>query len=121
MFNPKKANWGVTDKTYKLSRDLDALIPPTGSVENPKKNPALEKYRKAHNVVYDIFNNLLINRAYDCRFALDGLRKSELYLPVHTKEYGYLGGSWDQVNELVEAKFTPIIIAAAKEQGMLEE
>ena len=41
---------------------LDEMIPLEGSVRNVKKNRALERFRKATNVVYDIFNNGLCNK-----------------------------------------------------------
>jgi hypothetical protein len=43
-----------------------------------------------------------------------GVKKRDLHLP-----YGYYNkGNWDQVEHLIEEAFTPIVIAAAKEQGV---
>lgn len=47
------------DKADKLQK----LIPMSGSVSDPKKNPKLERFRKAVNVYYDIFNNGGINKS----------------------------------------------------------
>ena len=50
--------------TYQDMADaLQELIPVQGSVDNAKKNPALEKFRKAINCYYDFYNNGLGNRA----------------------------------------------------------
>ena len=79
-WNPKNASWGCTTETKQLAEGLTSLStwPSAGEVEDKKNNPAMEKFRKAQNVVYDIFNNGLGNRAYQCRHALDGLTKAEL-------------------------------------------
>ena len=120
-WNPNNAEWGCTKATKELAEKLTNLdsFPLQGEVEDKKNNPALEKFRKAQNVVYDIFNNGLGNRARQCRFALNGLTKSDLALPTYYGSQGYYPGNWDQVEELVEEKFTPIVMAAAKEQGLV--
>ena len=120
-YNPKNASWGCTTETKQLAEGLTSLStwPSAGEVEDKKNNPAMEKFRKAQNVVYDIFNNGLGNRARQCRFALNGLTKSDLALPEYYGSQGYWPGNWDQVEELVEEKFTPIVMAAAEEQGLV--
>lgn len=119
-WNPKNAVWGQTPITKLLAEKLTELeiFPGTGEVPDKKNNPSLEKFRRAQNVVYDIFNNGLCNRAYECRFALNGLKKSNLNLPEWWGST-YYEGQWDQVNEEVEKKFTPIVMEAAKEQGLI--
>jgi len=119
-WNPNNAEWGCTKVTKELVDKLSNLdhFPFHGEVEDKKNNPALEKFRRAQNVVYDIFNNALGNQARKCRFALNGLTKADLALPTYY--YGeHYPGNWDQVEELVEEKFTPIVMAAAKEQGLI--
>ena len=112
MFNPKKAEWGMTPETKELVEKLDMLIPLTGKVKDKK----LEKFRKAQNVVYDIFNNGLCNLGRQLRVL--GLCKYDLNLPYfYGGGYEY-PGNWDQVNEVVEKAFTPIVMAAADEQGI---
>lgn len=62
---------GDYSKTYWCSRGnhenlgdlIDKLIPPAGEVENKGKNRSLERYRKARNCYYDLYNNGLGNRA----------------------------------------------------------
>ena len=41
--------WNNKGKYQNLSDKLEKLIPAQGSVLNPEKNPALEKFRKASN------------------------------------------------------------------------
>lgn len=108
--NPNNAEWGVTEATRPLAKELDVLIPISGPVAQPNKNPKLEKYRKAANVVYDIFNNGLMNRGLQLRVL--GLRKHDL-----PRIRGW--GTWSQCEGVVEKAFTPIIIEACVEQGIL--
>lgn len=107
--NPNNAVWGVTEVTRPLVDELWELIPMSGSVAQPSKNPKLEKFRKAQNVVYDIFNNGLMNRGRQLRVL--GLTKYDL---PHIRGWG----SWSQCEGVVEKAFTPIIIEACVEQGI---
>ena len=88
---------------------LEEMIPFEGTVVNPVKNKKLDQLRKAMNVVHDIFNNGLCNRK-----------------PLFKKIFGFAPNtryassvSWKQWEERVEEIFTPIMIAAAKEQGVV--
>lgn len=108
--------WGMTPETKKLVEKLDELLPIQGPVTNPVKNKALEKFRKAQNVVYDIFNNGLMNRGKQLKVL--GIRKYDLALPQYYGNNGYYPGNWGRVNEVVEAAFKPIVVAAAAEQGV---
>lgn len=60
---PVKTYWNGCGTYEELGEKLHALIPAMGEVENPRKNPKLEKYRKAVNCYYDLYNNGLCNRA----------------------------------------------------------
>jgi hypothetical protein len=54
--------------TYQAVADaLQALIPEEGEVLNPRANPELEKFRKAVNCYYDLYNNGLCNRKQEFR------------------------------------------------------
>lgn len=113
--------WGCTPRTRILAEKLSNLdhFPSQGEVEDKKNNPALEKFRKAQNVVYDIFNNGFMNRGRQWKHL--GVPKSDLPFDY----YDYAGrlirpANWKAIEEMVERKFTPIVEAAAKEQGLVD-
>lgn len=100
-----KTYWGNKGKYQALANKLDELIPTQGSVCDPAKNKALEKFRKASNAYYDLYNNGLCNRASEFR-----------------KVFGF-GGTWIAKQgfpyyQKLEDKLDEIILAAAKEQGI---
>ena len=103
-------SWGINSGFKHLQEELDCLVPFQGMCENPRtKNKYLEKYRQASNAAYDLFNNGLCNRK-----------------PLFKKIFGFAPNtryassvSWKQWEERVEEIFTPIMIAAAKEQGVV--
>ena len=113
-------NWGCTPLTEHLAEEINNLdiFPVAGEVEDKKNNPALEKFRKAQNVVYDIFNNGLGNRGAQCFGAL-GIRKRDMPFEVWSGNSCIQPTRWDRINEMVEEAFTPIVMAAAKEQGLI--
>lgn len=106
-------SWGQTPYMAQLSQKLQELLPFEGEVEDKKNNPALEKFRKATNVVYDIFNNGLMNRPHQV-FGVLGLRKRDMPLPSYNNP-----GNWDRINEMVYKQFEPIVLAAVKEQKLI--
>ena len=59
-----KNPWGVNEG-YKTSYDkLEELLPFEGRCEFPNsKNKHLEKFRRAQNAAYDLFNNGLCNKS----------------------------------------------------------
>ena len=59
----KYTHWADTGFFNELRHALRDLIPWSGSVDQPRKNRHLERFRKAENVVYDLYNNGLCNRA----------------------------------------------------------
>jgi len=113
-------NWGCTPLTQHLANEINALeiFPAQGEVEDKKNNPALEKFRKAQNVVYDIFNNGLGNRAHQCVGAL-GIRKRDMPFEIWSGNECVMPTRWERIEEIVEEAFTPIVMAAAKEQGVI--
>ena len=112
-------NWGCTPLTQHLVDQLNALdnFPQQGEVADKKNNRALEKFRKAQNVVYDIFNNGLMNRGKSLKVL--GLMRYDLALEEYRGGECIMRANWDRVNEVVEEAFTPIVMAAAKEQGIV--
>jgi len=105
--------WGNDSDLTPLSEKLEALIPAEGSVPNPKKNKQLERFRKASNCYYDLFNNGLGNRN----------REFAAIFKVPAMQYARKGmrslDTWGvrQVAELVEPKMREITLAGAAEQG----
>lgn len=113
-------NWGCTPLTQHLVDQLNALdnFPQQGEVVDKKNNRALEKFRKAQNVAYDIFNNGLGNKAAQCFGAL-GIRKRDMPFEIYSRGQCIMPARWDRIEEMVEEAFTPIVMAAAKEQGLI--
>ena len=117
----KTIEWGCTPTTNRLRNMLCELndFPDQGPC--PKKytkNKALERFRRAQNVVYDIFNNGLMNRGKQLKIL--GLRKYDLALDEYVGYRLVRYANWDQIEDVVEEKFTPIIMAAAREQGLIK-
>ena len=109
-----KSSWGVNPGFKHLADKLNEMIPLEGSVENPRStNKNLEKFRKAQNVIYDLFNNALCNRRTEYRNMFGSVP-----IPGYGHQYSISNIRWSQVEDEVEANFTPIILAAAKEQGL---
>ena len=107
LFQPE---WGVNPCFKSLVNKLNDLIPFQGKVSNPRsKNKNLETFRKAQNVVYDLFNNGLCNRRSEF-IRLFG------FSPISSKYWTDV--SLNDLENTVERRFTRIIISAAKEQGI---
>ena len=107
LFTP---SWGVNPGFRKLYDQLDELIPLEGKVPfSRSKNKALEKLRVAGNLVYDLFNNGLINR----RSHFHGFFGWAPYTRGGISQHQF-----DRYNLLLEPIMTQLIIDAAKEQGI---
>jgi hypothetical protein len=101
--------WANNGKYDKAQKELCELIPITGCVDNPRsKNKKLEKFRKASNCYYDLYNNGLCNRA--AQFAK--------IFGIPSRNYGnYSSGYISCLYDEVELEMNSIIEAAALEQG----
>ena len=110
------SEWGVRNDVKHLVDALQNKLPAMGMVKNANKNRCLEKFRKAQNVTYDIFNNGLINRGKSLKVL--GLKRDDLPLPEYYGRDGYFPGNWDRIESIVSEALTPIIVEAAKEQGI---
>lgn len=101
--------WNNNGKYNAVADLLRNRIPDIGSVENPRKNPALEKFRKASNAYYDLYNNGMGNR--------NALFRSVFKLsPSH---YGSIRDGYNALlYKLVEERMDVIVLDAAKEQGL---
>ena len=107
-----KNPWGVNEGFKHLQEKLEELIPFEGRCEFPNsKNKNLEKFRRAQNAAYDLFNNGLGNKRslFKNIYGWSVGPKDTCYASKMTRSY------WE---DRVEEVLTPIIIAAAKEQGV---
>lgn len=111
------SEWGVRNDVKHLVDALQNKLPAMGMVKNANKNRHLEKFRKAQNVTYDIFNNGLCNRGKSLKVL--GLKKDDLPLPEYYGRDSYFPGNWDRIEFLVSEAFAPIIRNAAIEQGII--
>lgn len=100
--------WDGEGKHKDLYEKLQALIPVSGEVNEPRKNRKLEKLRKAANCYYDLFNNGLCNRAAEFRqvFGFGGTSIAERYNRADPKMIQ------------LEAAMDEIILDAANEQNV---
>ena len=115
-------NWGVNSGFESLRDKLNELIPAAGKVANPmSKNKHLEKFRRAQNAVYDFFNNGLCNKRglFVSMFAENESYYIEKWnIPTQSSFRYFNKDSWDMWEDQIEKIFTPIMLAAAKEQGV---
>ena len=115
-------NWGVNSGFESLRDKLNDLIPAAGKVANPmSKNKHLEKFRKAQNAAYDFFNNGLCNKRslFVSIFAEnDSYYIDKWNIPTMNSFRYFTNDSWDMWEDNIEKIFTPIMLAAAKEQGV---
>ena len=115
-------NWGVNSGFARLRDELNNLIPAAGKVANPmSKNKHLEKFRKAQNAAYDFFNNGLCNKRG--LFVSIFAQNEDYYIdkwniPTQSSFRYFTRDSWDMWEDNIEKIFTPIMLAAAKEQGV---
>ena len=107
--------WESKGQYQNLVEELTKRLPPFDSVPNAKtSNKHLEKFRKAQNCYYDMYNNGLCNKAreFSIVFSIPGV-------PREIKQnYRYNTLVCKTTEELIEAKMDEIILAAAKEQGI---
>ena len=107
--------WENNGQYQNLVRPLAKQLPTFGSVPDAKTaNKHLEKFRKAQNCYYDLYNNGLCNKAreFSTVFRIPGVPKEI------KQNYRYNTLVCKTTEELIEAKMDKIILAAAKEQGI---
>ena len=105
-------NWGINSGFKHLADKLNDLLPIEGRCEKPmSSNKNLEKFRRAQNAAYDLFNNGLCNKR--------GLFNSVYgFAPTMSQTHYAMSTTWSNWEDMVEEILTPIIINAAKEQGV---
>lgn len=101
--------WNGNGKYQTLADQLLELVPANGQVDKPKQNPALEKFRLYTNAYYDLFNNGGWNRARDIYRWFPGA------MSLAKKN------RWDDIYGITEPRIDKIILAAAREQGLIKE
>ena len=108
-------SWGVNSGFKTVSDKLNELIPLEGACENPRStNKHLDKFRRAQNAAYDLFNNGLCNKR--------GLFKQLFGFAPTQRDTNYATRmQWSHWEDRVEEILTPIIQAAALEQGIKNE
>ena len=115
-------SWGVNSGFERLRDELNKLIPASGKCENPRsKNKHLEKFRKAQNAAYDFFNNGLWNKRglFVSIFAEnDNYYIDRWNIPTMNSFRYFNKTNYECWEDRIEKILTPIIIAAAKEQGV---
>ena len=107
--------WGMNQGFSHLNNNLNDLLPLMGRCEFPNsKNKALDKFRRAQNAAYDLFNNGLGN-------------KRSLFQNIYGWSVGVRDTSyatkmqWSMWEDRVEEVLTPIMLEAAKEQGVTND
>ena len=110
----KNTYWNNNGKYEDFAQKLNDLVPDEGEVPNKRKNPALEKFRKASNCYYDLYNNGLWNRAREFYGVFKIASGNFKYLPGARKMF------MDELYELTEQKMDEIVLAAAEEQGIIQ-
>jgi hypothetical protein len=108
----EKSLWNRNSPLSPIVDKIEALIPSSGSVDNPRKNRALEKFRKAANCYCDLYNNGLMNRASEFRTVF-GIASTN-YI-IHTR----LGRRYtEEMYAAIEIKMNEFIRAVVIEQGI---
>jgi len=105
--------WDGDSDLQDVADALATLIPPTGAVENPKKNKALEKFRRATNCYYDLYNNGLCNRRQEF-YRLFEVRVSNFKFSWPHKRRGRI--DFDRIMPVVEPIMRQFVLDAAAEQ-----
>ena len=90
---------------------LNERVPMYGPCEKRyTKNKRLDRFRRASNVVHDIFNNGLMNRGRELRVLDSNLRTRDL--PIHASNTD----KWDIIEDRITQYYRWIIEAAVLEQ-----
>ena len=92
QLNLFKSSWAVNEGFSCLYDELIALVPFDGKIpQGRSKNKYLERFRVASNLLYDLFNNGLMNRLSHSHLYSSGLcrfyrnKKDRIILPSFLK------------------------------------
>ena len=107
--------WNSNGTHQALADELAKLVPVMGEIKG-SKNKELERFRKATNAYYDIFNNGGINRGRSIGKIFEG---AMFYLKERQRFSHSDRSIWDRIHMITEPKMDAIILTAAKEQGLV--
>ena len=116
--------WNSNGKYQHLAGELHKLVPAAGQVRNPEQNPvrnpeqnpALERFRLYANAYYDIFINGGWNYPKVNHFLTD---PKDIYRWFPGAMSRAKKGRWDAVCIVTESRMDKVILAAAREQGLI--
>ena len=105
--------WNNNSDMQDLADELSSLVPAMGPVPDPRKNKALERFRRASNCYYDLYNNGLDNRRQEF-YRLFKIRVSDFY------KYSFRRRDidFDKIMPVVEPVMRQFVLDAAAEQGI---
>jgi len=112
----KQTFWNSTNPLAPFADKLHELVPASGEVEDKRKNRALEKFRKAVNCYYDLYNNGLCNRASEF-YSVFKLASSK-YKQTKYGKYGRYTTFMDCLYDELEPLMDVIVVKACEEQGI---
>lgn len=115
----QKTFWAHTHELCPLADKLNELVPNSGSVKNPRKNPALERFRKASNAYYDVFNNGGINRGRSITHFF-GPNVMDIFRQERRMQRAPWR-MWERIHADTEPAMARIVQEAAVEQGVAVE
>ena len=100
-----------------IMEELQELVPFEGKCEFPQsKNKALDRYRRATNLIHDLFNNGLGNRRKNWYSTF----KFEPPIHTHLEVYRYSIRQdrkyWDNIEDRVHSTYRQIVMDAVLEQ-----
>jgi hypothetical protein len=105
--------WNNAGAHQNLVDQLNSMIPAMGGIKG-SKNTALERFRRASNAYYDIFNNGGGNRGRSIGKFFEGV----MFYINHYNRCNFGSINWDRIHMITEPKMDEIILAAATEQGI---
>ena len=90
---------------------LNELVPMTGACEKRyTKNKRLDRFRRAQNVIHDIFNNGLMNRGKELKCISSKLRVRDLPIFASNED------KWDIIEKRLAPYYREIVMDAVLEQ-----
>ena len=107
--------WNNNSDLQNVADKLAGLVPGAGPVPDARKNKALERFRRATNCYYDLYNNGLCNRRAEF-YRLFKVRVSDFKFLWPSKMRGEI--DFDRIMPVVEPIMRSFVLAAAAEQGI---